>query len=1172
MSNYIFKRDEINNLFNELRKYGLTEAYTWGTVQEDSDKLRKIAKQRGYKGKMNKTAISKFLKDQIKDAEKDIFIWEELPQYDPDNVTYTSSWREEADRIAHPTYLPEFDSEYVRDWKEIQRQASKPNTYTEKECKMFCDRLTKKGFPLTIDLIPLSRWSRKQTKRFQTALINYFNNIIGNEEYPTLRLNIELGIIDESGTVKTLIYPLNSKENYKDFYNSLHGEEFLSAVRMPDKEEYYLVSDPVINKMISWNFITDFTVRQVKDKKALKKTRNGNFFPYTYKKELAQIQVIKDALSKMQIYDNVRYHIDEYSRNCLIYALEQVEGLDKKVIKELKRHICKEWVQGVTMDTLFKEYDLHGRIRYYEEDDKIRYLVNTGNDFSLNLYNEHYFIDAKLPFTLTWLYGVLQFNGLAVDLLPRKAIEYFDLTKCNYRWNTAKQRWVNASSESSKFIDTMVLLKTLQKYNVFIPMTYNDLLVLPNEDEGDIMNEKITWIPKTCIKSYDELHKKSGTQKVISEKCVYFADFEADTHGEYHRAYAVSVQNMVSDSLTRHFKGRTCAKQLLEFLPSGSVIYFHNLKYDFNFIFPYLECGESIQKGSKILSFNGKFEKKVLTFKDSYSMIVAPIKKFPEMFDLGEIQKEEFPYDYYTLERYQNEIGNISEASKHCKDSKQFIKNIDKIEGCRLSEDTFNMQIYNQFYCDQDVNILKKGFIKFRELTKEALNLDPLQYLTAPALANAYFTEHVYSKDSGIKYYSGSISQYIRAACYGGRCMCAYNRKWHTLIKLFDFDACSLYPSAMARLEIPLGAPKILTEEQCKNKSFMKWVNAYICTIRITKVNKHRAFPLIIQRTKEGNEYDDNIPPEGLICVVDNIYLEDLIKFQQIEYEVIQGIFWSEGTNDSIQKIIRDVYKKRREYKNQGNPIQEIFKLVMNSAYGKTIQKFIDSQIRVINEENEEAFWDKNYHSIIYAEKVKGFNKIIFHQRKTVQDQFTPCLIGVQILSMSKRIMNEVMCLAEDLGIKIFYQDTDSMHIEADKIELLANEYNKLYERKLIGKDMGQFHNDFDSDKGTPEYAVESYFIGKKIYVDKLQLKEGGYDYHVRCKGISREAIDAVVKDGDYIKLYKQLYNGDSIQFDLAAGVSFNQNSNYTINTNIHFYRNIKGTYEEGIPEEYFNY
>ena len=31
------------------------------------------------------------------------------------------------------------------------------------------------------------------------------------------------------------------------------------------------------------------------------------------------------------------------------------------------------------------------------------------------------------------------------------------------------------------------------------------------------------------------------------------------------------------------------------------------------------------------------------------------------------------------------------------------------------------------------------------------------------------------------------------------------------------------------------------------------------------------------------------------------------------------------------------------------------------------------------------------------------------------------------------------MCLAEDLGNNIYYQDTDSMHIEHDKIQQLAD-------------------------------------------------------------------------------------------------------------------------------------
>ena len=76
-------------------------------------------------------------------------------------------------------------------------------------------------------------------------------------------------------------------------------------------------------------------------------------------------------------------------------------------------------------------------------------------------------------------------------------------------------------------------------------------------------------------------------------------------------------------------------------------------------------------------------------------------------------------------------------------------------------------------------------------------------------------------------------------------------------------------------------------------------------------------------------------------------------------------------------------------------------------------------------------------------------------------DFYVPNFIGVQILSMSKRIMNEVMCLAEDLNIMIYYQDTDSMHIRADQYDDLCRLFKEKYGRDLNGKNFGQFHNDF---------------------------------------------------------------------------------------------------------------
>ena len=83
---------------------------------------------------------------------------------------------------------------------------------------------------------------------------------------------------------------------------------------------------------------------------------------------------------------------------------------------------------------------------------------------------------------------------------------------------------------------------------------------------------------------------------------------------------------------------------------------------------------------------------------------------------------------------------------------------------------------------------------------------------------------------------------------------------------------------------------------------------------------------------------------------------------------------------------------------------------------------------------------------------------------------------------MSKRIMNEVMCLAYDIGCKIYYQDTDSMHIVKEDLERLERTFEEKYHRPLKGTNLGQFHTDFASFTGREDvqHAIESIFLMKK--------------------------------------------------------------------------------------------
>ena len=48
---------------------------------------------------------------------------------------------------------------------------------------------------------------------------------------------------------------------------------------------------------------------------------------------------------------------------------------------------------------------------------------------------------------------------------------------------------------------------------------------------------------------------------------------------------------------------------------------------------------------------------------------------------------------------------------------------------------------------------------------------------------------------------------------------------------------------------------------------------------------------------------------------------------------------------------------------------------------------------------------------------------------------------GVEILFVSKRITNKVFSCADECGIKIYYQDTESIHMDFDDVPIIVQPY-----------------------------------------------------------------------------------------------------------------------------------
>jgi hypothetical protein len=414
----------------------------------------------------------------------------------------------------------------------------------------------------------------------------------------------------------------------------------------------------------------------------------------------------------------------------------------------------------------------------------------------------------------------------------------------------------------------------------------------------------------------------------------------------------------------------------------------------------------------------------------------------------------------------------------------------------------------------------------------------------------------------------------------------------------------------MVRLYTLEGMPKVLQKDQLSVKYLLdrlflddqeepsrdRFISGFYVHILIKKIGKNRHFPLIVfnkELQTDTSEETDTERSANVCCdmYVDHIMLQDLIEFQECEIEILRGYYYDSNRDYTIRDCIRNLFDLRLKYKKEGNPLQEIIKLLLNSIYGKTILKPINTTIKFIQTDKLTDYIKKRYNQIEYTETIytddeQGCKFTEAKEIKTINKHFNFTTLGVSILSMSKRIMNEVICLAEDNNIPIYYQDTDSVHMRKSDLEKLDKLFRDKYNRELIGKNLGQFHSDFAciGDSKEMPIAIKSIFVGKKTYIDMLfdeHTKE--IAFHCRAKGIPTDVLvktankkykDLVAceyKNGlvyplgigyeySIVRLYEDFYKGKEIEFNLCDGSNpcFDMKKNFSVETKKEFIRKLK--------------
>ena len=304
---------------------------------------------------------------------------------------------------------------------------------------------------------------------------------------------------------------------------------------------------------------------------------------------------------------------------------------------------------------------------------------------------------------------------------------------------------------------------------------------------------------------------------------------------------ADSIDKLFKELAVKSFRS---INEFLNDLPNNTLLYAHNLKFDYNFLFvdPSWKAINQVKKDGQLYEITfGKYEAteeedgpvarqgdgpvvrltKKITLRDSLKIITMPLRDFHKSFNLSrfiEIGKEYCNYEFYAVAEHRD--WNFTCDSSLYSDQLPHQEN-------------FSPMRYLDYYCQQDVRVLMLGLLAFREdILKLPINVGELplrvlslpvehrqptleifDYLSAASFAQEYFVVH--GAYEGVQPICGSNLNFVMKAMVGGKTVCSTKTSQReTRQPVVALDAVSLYPTAMSQIPgYPIGPGKVWRSE-----------------------------------------------------------------------------------------------------------------------------------------------------------------------------------------------------------------------------------------------------------------------------------------------------------------------------------------------------------------------
>jgi hypothetical protein len=293
---------------------------------------------------------------------------------------------------------------------------------------------------------------------------------------------------------------------------------------------------------------------------------------------------------------------------------------------------------------------------------------------------------------------------------------------------------------------------------------------------------------------------------------------------------------------------------------------------------------------------------------------------------------------------------------------------------------------------------------------------------------------------------------------------------------IVQIDRRGSYCSAYVQFQgIPKGVPMVMEKIDPS-----EWDYFYICV----EVNTFR------HRSR-----DDPYPAlkRAGLRYLDKELFDYINAHYDWDYRWKSGVGFNQGFNTQIRDTAAKLWQLRMELKAEGSPLQAVVKRLINTLWGKSVEKdcFVYKRDVHVGRLLDTLRFNRRF---ILGFKMTKDHPDLYQVQfvKPVCASYTHPQFGVNVLSWSLVSMHsliDVMPVCE-----VFYTNTDCLVLKRDK----AEELNRLHNGNLIGTELGQMDFEF------PETAKKFICLSAKKYI--FCFTNGEFKVRLGPKGGDPEA------------------------------------------------------------------